>query len=191
MRYITDRAYSRLLLFACLFVAVVVVFASCKGTKDYATAFDQLKNKAEASKVDDDHAIPAAKCAAWYPVHTKIVTLPARIIKGKSDTTVLPGEVRYVDCDSVKSANGSSKVVVKCPPAQIVHDIDTVVKETIKLVENTARVHELEVKLSNTEKKSESMYQSLKTYKKVSACEGIILALIGIYGVYKLYNKVV
>jgi len=103
-------------------------------------------DRLEASDNPRKKAIPAEKCASWYPNRVDTV----RVIKwkqGKTDTVT--GETVYVeaDCDSFVKATWDeatkTKLQIKCPPQVIIYRVDTVLDSTTIHAENEARIRAL------------------------------------------------
>lgn len=116
----------------------------------------------------------AAVFAKLYPVKQSITILRDTL----RDTTLLPGEIKFVDCDSAVTAKaasgdtGKTIVYIECPPQQLIHDkiyVDSIVE-----TENTAAIDALK---ADVQKLQDKNYQ-LKTTKKYLWIACAVLAVI-------------
>ncbi|RYD57302.1 MAG: hypothetical protein EOP56_08305 [Sphingobacteriales bacterium] len=98
----------------------------------------------------------ASLCGQLYPpkdsVHTELLYL-------QGETQYMPGEVRYVNCDS-GSNKGNNKVHVPCPPARL--RVDTVRNTRISYLVNRARETELAVRLTTAQADNKRMHAQKK-----------------------------
>ncbi len=116
-----------------LLLFVIILFTACNTQKQAA----RMIGKHGAVHPE----ILAKVCANNYPVKesTRVET---RYIKGETITT--PGEIIEVDCDTVINVKKyiGNKVTIPCP--EIKKQVDTIYKDSIVIVENTARWKDLD-----------------------------------------------
>jgi hypothetical protein len=166
-----------------LLLLMSIIFSGCATERGFVKYHD--KNDSTA----------AGHCAVWYPVKEKVTE---RIVEGKSDTQYVEGNIVYADCDSAYRAaldeaakyGGNvivQKVAVPGPRGIVVHD--TVKDTKTVVVENTARVTQLQDQLGARSAERDKYNTAYVKWKKRAVKEGVGLAVILLGGVAYGYYK--
>lgn len=167
-------------------IFAMIWLCSCS-SQHYAHKLDKLKSKCD-SKRDDIKAVPAERCASWYPV--KETTKTVVTTKSVRDTITLKGETVYADCsEAVTSALDDAarkRIPVKCPDISYVEFHDTVTVTDSVFRENTASVTALTLELDKAQKDktkavaAKSFVTKWAVYSSFAALALLVLFILGI-----------
>jgi len=157
---------------------LLLTVTSCSATKQLDKAHDRLVNSDNPKK----QAIPADRCATWYPPVTSTNTV-IKYVQGKIDTVTGEPVMVYVDCDSVVMATldevAKKHVPVNCPPNKIITHYDTITVTRTIQIENTARIVDLNLKLqSATSDRDKFKSEKLKWETRAWWTWGILILLL-------------